>query len=357
MKLNHEIVLTSLVAAACVGCAQAQVAGPPAAPTEAPSAKPSTPRAEQRGRAVVGAPTRVYSAPDVNEFLEAAQAQVARSSAYLSSSSRSSGSLIPPVVIQFGAKDAAAIGDMEEDLAVMTHIIDRTLDRLGENEVDEKFGVKLYYTSGSRSVRALYLEGFGPLFMVKVNFPVHSPGVVETKTPRPAEDSEWAIAQRAVRGLDEEVRWTGSSSSGVPYDAERVGALKKHLIQALKNASNMKGVKPDEHINVSVFGSPAAVTGEAAGKPGAGKSLSSRGGRDTNQRAAAELELARTTLQGTVLTLRVRKSDVDAAAKGTLDDDAFAEKVTVNTYAGNGHGVTSVNSWIRRSSSSGLSTR
>jgi hypothetical protein len=348
MKSNHEIVLTSLLVGACIGCANAQVAG--VAPADAPSVKFSTPRR------VVGAQTSVHAAQDVNDFLEAAQTQVGRSSSYISSS-RSSGSSTPPVVIQFGAKDAAAIGAMEEDLAVMTHIIDRAVDRVGEDGPDEKLGVKLYYTSGGKSVRALYLDGFGPLIMVKVNFPVHSPGVVETKTPEPAEDSEWTVAQRAVRGLDEEVRWTGSSSSGVPYDAARVDGLKKHLIQALKNASNMKGVKPDEHINVSVFGSPAAVAGEAPGKPSPTKSLPGRGGRDSNYRAVAELDFARTTLQGTVLTLRARKSDVDAAAKGTLDDDAFAKKVTVNTYAGNGHGVTSVNTWIRRSSSSGLSTR
>src|SRR5688500_2955219 len=71
-------------------------------------------------------------------------------------SSRSSGSSVPPVVIQFGSKSPDAIASMEEDLAVMTHIIDGALDRMGDDVPDEKMGIKLYYASGGKSVRALY---------------------------------------------------------------------------------------------------------------------------------------------------------------------------------------------------------
>mgnify|MGYP006179291289 CR=1 FL=1 len=60
-------------------------------------------------------------------------------------------------------------------------------------------GIKLYYTSGGKSVRALYLENFGPLFMVKVNFPVHGPTAVETNEPEQPDDSEWNRARRSTR--------------------------------------------------------------------------------------------------------------------------------------------------------------
>lgn len=279
-------------------------------------------------------------------------------------SSRYSGDSVPPVVLKFGAADAAGIAAMEEDLTIMTHIIDRALERIGENGVDERFGVKLYYTSGGKSVRALYLDGFGPLFMVKVNFPVHSPGAVDTKPPATDSDSEWERVRRQLHGLDREVKGFGSASAGVPYDAERVEVLKKHLLGALKNASNMKGVKSDEYVNVSVFGSPATTTGEIYGRgvgamPGAANNLpaAGRGGGAGGSVSAGRapqpvtsIEVARTALQGTVLTLWVKKSDIDAAAKGTLDDEAFAKKVSATTYAGNGYGLTSVNSWTRSSS-------
>src|SRR5687767_12205013 len=130
-------------------------------------------------------------------------------------SSRSSGSSVPPVVIQFGSKSPDAIASMEEDLAVMTHIIDGALDRMGDDVPDEKMGIKLYYASGGKSVRALYLENFGPLFMVKVNFPVHAPASTEAKTPERPDDSEWNRAHQTLFGQNE-TRWSGVGS-GVPY--------------------------------------------------------------------------------------------------------------------------------------------
>jgi hypothetical protein len=278
-------------------------------------------------------------------------------------SSKSSGSSVPPVVIQFGSKGPEAIATMEDDLAVMTHIIDGALDRMGDDVPDEKMGVKLYYTSGGKSVRALYLENFGPLFMVKVNFPVHAPAVTEAKVPDEPDDTEWNRARRSVLGFPEDARWTGSSG-GVPYEAERVEGLKKQLVAALKNASNMKEVKPEEYVTVTVFGSPAAVNGEATPErrsSSSGSSSSTSTSRGVGQAPArvavvvernkvTQLESARASSHGTILTLRLKKSDIDAAGKD--GEDALAKKAIVNTYAGNGHGLSSVNSWIKSSSSS-----
>jgi hypothetical protein len=280
--------------------------------------------------------------------------------------SRSSGSSVPPVVIQFGTKTSDAIAGMEEDLAVMTLIIDRALERLGQDVPDEKMGIKLYYTSGGKSVRALYLENFGPLFMVKVNFPVHAPTEVESKEPEKPDDSEWNEARRRVLGEPENARWT-ASSSGVPYEAERVEELKKQLIAALRNASNMKGVKADEYVTVTVFGAPAVAVGgewrKWSGKSDSSPQPRAGGGRGVAQTSAnravtAVVEMnadnARNSLQGTVLTLRIKKSDIDAAGN---DAEALGKKAAVTTYAGNGHGLSSVNSWIRGSSSSSLQVR
>jgi hypothetical protein len=282
------------------------------------------------------------------------------------SSSKSSGSSVPPVVIQFGSKGPEAIATMEDDLAVMTHIIDGALDRMGDDVPDEKMGIKLYYTSGGKSVRALYLENFGPLFMVKVNFPVHAPTVTEAKVPDEPDDSEWNRARRDLFGFPEDTRWTGSSG-GVPYEAERVEALKKQLVAALTNASNMKGVRPEEHVTVTVFGSPAATNGEAtrerrSSSSGSSSSTSSSS-RGQPARVAVvvernkvtQLENARASSHGTVLTLRLKKADIDAAGKDGAE--ALVKKAIVNTYAGNGHGLSSVNSWIKSSSSSGVRAR
>ena len=311
------------------------------------------------GRAGAGiAPMRVVGAsPGASAY---AQNDFGGSYGYVSS--KSSGSSVPPVVIQFGSKGPEAIATMEDDLAIMTHIIDGALDRMGDDVPDEKMGIKLYYTSGGKSVRALYLENFGPLFLVKVNFPVHAAAVAEAKAPEEPDDSEWNRARQSVLGYPDEARWTGSSA-GVPYEAERVEALKKQLVAALRNASNMKGVKPEEYVTVTVFGSPAAINGEgtrerrSSSNSNSSSSSSSRGGGQTATRPTVvvernkvtQLDSARASSHGTVLTLRLKKADIDAAGK---DADALAKRAIVNTYAGNGHGLSSVNSWIKSSSSS-----
>jgi hypothetical protein len=356
MKSNYKII-AAIFAAASAWCANGQSVRP-AAPTAEPV--PAADIVFEPSPSPKTSPRRVTVSKS---------SQIAAGNYPVSVygySSRSSSDSIPPVVIQFGAKDASAIGAMEDDLAVMTHIIDRAVDRVGE-DVPDALGVPLIYTSGGRSVRALYLDGFGPLVMVKVNFPVHAPGEAQPKAVERTESSEWEEAKRALYGANRETT-AGSSSSAAPYDGGRVEALKKHLITALKEASNMKGVKPDESVSVTVFGSPAA----AASGNGVGRVSGSRGVGVINSGAApgrvgqppadwpsqsTNLELVRTTLQGTVLTLRARKSDIDAAAKGGLDDEAFMKKVTVNTYSGNGYGVKSVNSWIRSSSSSAYQAR
>ena len=265
-------------------------------------------------------------------------------------SSKSIGSSVPPVVIQFGSKKPEAIAAMEDDLAVMTHIIDGALDRMGDDVPDEKMGIKLYYASGGKSVRALYLENFGPLFMVKVSFPVHAPAATETKPAEEPDDTEWNRARRNVLGFPEDSRWTGVSG-GVPYEAERVEALKKQLVAALKNASNMKGVKPEEYVTVTVFGSPAAVDGIVIREQKGSSSRQATASRleVVEGNKVTQVESARASSHGTVLTLRLKKADIDAAGK---DPDALAKKAMVNTYAGNGHGLSSVNTWIKSSSSS-----
>jgi hypothetical protein len=350
MRANYKVLTALILATASLGCAHAQSVAPAGAPSDAPATK-NVPRTETRLRSVVSpatTPPGSYN-PNYQAAVEQTRAAVAQYGAVVGQigssfggSTRSSSDSVPPVVIQFGSKDANAVGAMEEDLAIMTHIVDRALDRMGEDDPERKLGVPIYYTSGGRSVRALYLEGFGPLFMVKVNFPVHGASTTEAKTVEKPDDSEWEDARRRVYGASQDTAWVGSSS-GVPYEAARVDALKKNLVHALKNASNMKGVKADEFVNVTVFGSPSTAIPESDWP------ANNTSNRFEKRNPAAAV---RTALQGTVLTLRAKKSDVDAAAKGSLDDDAFGKKVAVTTYTGNGYGLTSVNSWIRKSSTS-----
>src|SRR5262245_53373133 len=288
--------------------------------------------------------------------------------AYSSGNASNSRDSVPPVILQFTGADPTVLTKMEEDLSVMTRLTEKSLVRsLGENSPDYKMGIPMLVTASGRSVRALYLEGFGAVFMIKVNFPVLAPPTVEEKKPeRTAEDSEWERTRKELLGIHEPrdgSTWVGAA---VPYDAALLEALKKELLETLKNASNIRGLKSEESICVTVFGSPnitfgKRTTGPLPGQPGQPVPPKTPARRDTKSSSDAPAIAtpyagnysSRPAGQGTVLTLRVKKSDVDAFANGKLEFKAFEKKATFNTYLGSGYDVTSVNSWSRPSISYG----
>jgi hypothetical protein len=310
---------------------------------------------------------------------------------------------VPPILVEFANADPVVSQQMEEDLSIMTHLLSQALERgLGEEAPQSKMGVRLLYTGSGRSVRAMYLGGFGALFMIKVNMPLMAaPAPNSDKSSAKATDSEWDKARREVLGLDkkEELLWMGTANSDVPFDSEQVDALKQTLVGALKNASNIHGLKPDEYVSIVVFGHPMApmavsfnlnaAPARAAGESGAqareadeasqssqdqlvettpapttrsGKSShKSTGSKSSTARAVAGtsnmLVVNSAAQKGTVLSMRVKKADIDAYSGGKLNLEEFAKKISMATYGGNGFGMTSLNSWVQSGRSGGSMTR
>ena len=264
---------------------------------------------------------------------------------YFTASSR--GDSIPPVVIRFSPPDAKASATLEEDLFVMARVISRTLERAETDQVNYKLGVPMLLTGSGRSVRPMYLEGMGPLFMIKVNFPLMPPAKAEEKTASTgAPDSEWTEAHREVFGGVETVT-DDSSSRSSSYNEEQVEALKKELIGALKNAANIRGLKPEEYVNIAVFGHAGSSRVKSVTLGGLGGA--SAVGQYSAKSYVYETTDATGAAKGTVLTLRAKKSDIDAFASGKLEADTFKAKVAMTAYAGSGAGTTSINSWIQES--------
>jgi hypothetical protein len=256
---------------------------------------------------------------------------------FVASPSSSRGDSIPPVVIRFSQPDVKASATLEEDLFVMARVLSRTLERAEAEKVDYKLGVPMLLTGSGRSVRPMYLEGTGPLFMIKVNFPLIPTPKPEAKSAKKTnDDSEWDAAQRDLFD-DAEVTYEESSSRN-GYKEEQVELLKKELTGALKNAANIRGLRPDEFVNIAVFGQSSGARVKAVTLPGGTGGLAVTAGAYTVDLSNAG--------KGSVLTLRAKKSDIDDFAAGKLDGAAFKARVTVTAYAGSGVGITSINSWI-----------
>ncbi len=311
----------------------------------------------------------------------------------------SSSAGIPPVVVRFSGGGDETIGPLEEDLNIMTHVIERSLQNgLGEDVPEVKSGIRLLYSEGGRSVRGMFLEGFGAMFMIKVRFPLFAPSAPEPKEPPATSDSEWDKAKQELYSeADGRSAEVALVAGGSQFDSEQVEQLKKVVLQSLKSASNIHNLKSDDFVAVTVFGQPSAVAqvkksrsksatstpssqnqGTARPETAAPRKTTLDLAADANDRvvdplqsrvprkvtsdlaaveekvqALARLDILRTSSQGTVLAMRVKKSDVDAFASGKLDFDAFEKKVEQHSYPGNGYGVSSINSWSKSRGSSG----
>ena len=261
---------------------------------------------------------------------------------------RSAADSIPPLVIQFSSTNQNVIQEWEEDLTVMTRLIEEALQRAADEDLTDvpfKLGIPITLVTANRSVRPLFLEGFGALFMIKVNFPVVPPTKVDEEKSEHAE-SDWDKARQEIFGRQRQLSWLGGNvESGVDYDSDQVETLTKELTEVLKNAANFRNLKPDEYVSITVFGSPNS--GAKAVKPSRRKKSEPSDMSKELDRTIQELVRNRPPRAGTVLTMRVRKGDVDAFSKGTINYDAFAKKVATNTYLGSGYGITSLNSWIQ----------
>src|SRR6185436_13403292 len=92
------------------------------------------------------------------------------------------------------------------------------------------------------------------------------------------------------------------------FDEDKVNDLKDALLGALKNASHLRMVKPEEYITVVVQGTDAGTIMNRTsrdGKTSVRVTTTSRPGSSSNARRTES-----------VLTMRVQKSDVDAFANG-----------------------------------------
>lgn len=247
------------------------------------------------------------------------------------------------LVIPKETGDAKSFAEVEEDLGVMAHILDKAV--VSGDKTARAMGIAVFgrVSSVGTAPQNLYLEGYGAIFLLNVNFPLQPPPNKELEAePKEPVNNEWEEAKRELarpggKGADNanpfaafEDRygaeaWTVKSAS-IDYDAGKVEDLKKDVVGALKNAANIRRLKADETITVVVSGAEARVMA---------KSVKSSGGRYGNAKPDA-MTVSKTTSGerskasgGAKLVFRVRKADAEAFQSGKLDLDAFSKKVTV----------------------------
>lgn len=246
------------------------------------------------------------------------------------------GASTPPLVIPAGTPEPANLTEAQEDLSILSRILSKAATRVGGGGEDPMaLGIMIRSFPGLRSPQALQIEGFGAVFLLNVSFPLAAPAVpADTRTEKPA-NTTWEQTRRELygprRGSPDVLilKHTGDRKP-VAYDPERVERLQRDLVEALKNAANLRHLKADEQI-------VAVVSGQGGGERGA-RVVRAEVRRSTGD-ARPRTETRETTLTGegggaggSTLVLRVKKSDATEYAAGTIGPDEFRKRVAVSTY-------------------------
>lgn len=230
-----------------------------------------------------------------------------------------------------------------EDTTVMCHILDKKLGQYDLTPRNSLFsgGGSRSRTSWSnpfsrdgRSTRATYVQGYGILFLAKVDIPLSPPpSTAQQEKLAEGRDSDplWAQTRQEIYAPEQanERRKNGPKAL---YDAQEVETFKKTIVEALKHATNIRSLKPGESVILTVIGS-----GVSSGI----KSI--RAIPDTDQLLVIDGKNITRVYKGavpseivisapTVLTIRAKKSDIDSFAKGNLDLEKFRQHVQVISY-------------------------
>ena len=100
-------------------------------------------------------------------------------------------------------------------------------------------GIPRLLRAGQLGVESLFLDGFGAVFTVNVNFPLVAPPASRAKEiDNTTGSDEWDKARKELYGARETEESTNPYGTGaLPYDADQVSALKRALLDSLKNAA------------------------------------------------------------------------------------------------------------------------
>ncbi len=255
---------------------------------------------------------------------------------YLPRSTRTGRTLI----VQTSNPDATAIADAEEDLSVMALILRKATGDVRGDDKRMAMGIEVDSTvfGSSSGARNVYVEGYGALFLLGVRFPLIAPPEKAEETKLKEEPgSDWAEAREEyLRGernsfeVQLERVWAGAGRilgdklNAEEYDADKVEGLKSGLLEALKNATHIRALKPEEFVTVVIQGAEAMRADKTVGRtrtPGGEANVKVTSSKRGDSRRGE-----------TVMTIRVKKSDVDAFAKGNLDAAGFRKKSAIQTY-------------------------
>jgi|ERR1051326_1629391 hypothetical protein len=254
------------------------------------------------------------------------------------------------LVIRSSELDPKEQANLEEDLVVMSRVLEKMLGgALGpQANANPVLGIDVFFNPGSNPIRSLYLDGYGALFTLNVSFPLTPSAKNDGEKEKPRVDSAWDEARQELYG--QRIDGKRVYVRGEEYDERKVNRLKDALLEALRNATHIRGLKADDSVTICVSGGPSPADDESTERlrgdlENLHKLLVELLTRytdtyptviNTRERISAlESQLADDQPKqprGTMLTVRAKKSDVDSFAKDKMSLEDFRRKAKVVSY-------------------------
>lgn len=263
------------------------------------------------------------------------------------------------VVIPTSEVDPTMLTQVKEDMGIMLQILREKLSE-PRTILGTLYDFGDFFDSGG-GTEALYLEGYGAVFVMKVSFPLMSATSPSGSEPEPAGDPVW---QRARQRLYTPGGISGrSGTTPIPTDPESFEQFKDDMTGMLKHAANIRHLPADESVVLTIvsqvsqspgrFGQAARSSYGSGGSYGGGfvaggtfsssSSFSSSGQVTTYGRTGGygggaygatggQNGYGGASAPGTVLTLRAAKADIDAFAQGDITFEQFCTKVKTISY-------------------------
>jgi hypothetical protein len=279
-----------------------------------------------------------------------------------------------PVVVTTKPLDAKELATVEEDLGIMARLLEKEIEReAGPDGLPNAMGIALTRLDG-RGPSVMLLEGYGAVFTFNVRMLLTPPPArAPEKRPERPTDSPWERTRRELFGSADEGGGRGGSPDGQArrfefkappgvsdsrgggmmgfggsggfgdtwggrieqpqYDARKVEELKKSILEALKQAGNIRALKPDDYLTVVVQGASSSGYGpmEIAVETRTTTSSSTGSGPPRTETFVNRSEGSSGPRSGT-LTVRAKKSEAEDFAKGKLTAEQFGKKALVNLH-------------------------
>ena len=270
------------------------------------------------------------------------------------------------VMIPTSRVDPAVLTQVKEDMGVMLQILREKLSE-PRTILGALYDYGDFFGSGGRQVEALYLQGYGAVFVMEVSFPlspVLEAGSADGNEPEQAVDPVWQRARQRMYAPPGGAY--GRRRTPVQADQASFEQFKEDMVKTLKHAANIRQLTSDESVVLTIVGQreePAGAFGRMSGRnpyggggpygggfvAGGGSSsggFSSSGGASMYSRSSSYSSTSSrgATSRGrgrlpdaapaarTVLTIAATKADIDAFAQGDLDFDEFSKRVRTFSY-------------------------